>query len=114
MTKFLHWFKMNKKNITEKYIETKLENFRKKSKNYLFPSFDTIAGSGPNGAIIHYKSTNQTNRNLKKNDILFHGLIIGGFHANKKNYHRFLNKKITNLFNLCGKTLIWVAYIWET
>ena len=70
MTKFLHWFKMNKKNITEKYIETKLENFRKKSKNYLFPSFDTIAGSGPNGAVIHYKSTKLTNRKIKKNDIL--------------------------------------------
>ena len=48
----------------------KLENFRKKSKNYLYPSFDTIAGSGPNGAIIHYKSNNKTNRKLKKNDIL--------------------------------------------
>ena len=48
----------------------KLENFRKKSKNYLFPSFDTIAGSGPNGAIIHYKSNDKTNRKLKKNDIL--------------------------------------------
>ena len=53
MTKFLYWFKINKKTITEKYVENKLENFRKKSKNYLFPSFDTIAGSGPNGAIIH-------------------------------------------------------------
>ena len=70
MTKFLHWFKMNKKSITEKYVENKLENFRKKSKNYLFPSFDTIAGSGPNGAIIHYKSTNLTNRKINKNDIL--------------------------------------------
>ena len=43
---------------------------RKRSKNYLFPSFDTIAGSGPNGAIIHYKSNSLTNRTLKKNDIL--------------------------------------------
>ena len=70
MTKFLHWFKINKKTITEKYVENKLENFRKKSKNYLFPSFDTIAGSGPNGAIIHYKSTYLTNRKIKKDDIL--------------------------------------------
>ena len=70
LTKFVYWFKNNKKKITEKKIETKLERFRKKSNNYLYPSFDTIAGSGPNGAIIHYKSNNQTNRNLKKNDIL--------------------------------------------
>ncbi len=70
LTKFLYWFKNNKKQITEKKIELKLENFRKASKNYLYKSFDTIAGSGPNGAIIHYKSNNQTNRKLKKNDIL--------------------------------------------
>ena len=71
VTKFLYWFKNNKKKkLTEKKIEKKLENFRKKSKNYLYPSFDTIAGSGPNGAIIHYKSNNKTNRKIKKNDIL--------------------------------------------
>ena len=40
------------------------------NKSYLYPSFDTIAGSGPNGSIIHYKSTNKTNRKINKNDIL--------------------------------------------
>ena len=70
VTKFLYWFKKNKKVITEKKIEQKLEKIRKKSKNYLYPSFDTIAGSGPNGSVIHYKSNNSTNRRLKKNDIL--------------------------------------------
>ena len=70
VTKFLYWFKNNKKIKSEKKIEKKLEELRKLSKNYLFPSFDTIAGSGPNGAIIHYKSNNKTNRQIKKNDIL--------------------------------------------
>ncbi len=70
ITKFLYWFKNNKKKMTEKIIENKLEKLRRKSKNYLYPSFDTIAGSGPNGAIIHYKSTPQTNRKINKNDIL--------------------------------------------
>ena len=70
LTKFLCWFKTNKKTITEKKIENKLEKFRKRSKKYLYPSFDTIAGSGPNGAIIHYKSNSKTNRKLKKNDLL--------------------------------------------
>ena len=54
----------------KKKIELKLENLRRKSKNYLYPSFDTIAGSGPNSSIIHYKSNKKTNRKLKKNDIL--------------------------------------------
>ena len=71
LTKFLCWIKKkNKINLTEKDIEKKLENFRKKSNNYLYPSFSTIAGSGPNGAIIHYKSTKKSNRKLNKNDLL--------------------------------------------
>ena len=70
MTKFLYWYKTNKKEKTEKTIENKLQRLRKKSKNYLYPSFDTIAGSGPNGAIIHYKSTKVTNRKIQKNETL--------------------------------------------
>ena len=71
LTKFLYWIKNLKiKNLTEKRIEKKLESFRKKGKNYLYPSFDTIAGSGPNGAIIHYRSDKFSNRKLKKNDLL--------------------------------------------
>ena len=57
-------------NLTEKKIEKKLESFRKSNKNYLYPSFDTIAGSGPNGAIIHYRSDKFSNRKLRKDDLL--------------------------------------------
>ena len=71
LTRFLYWIKKQKINkLTEIYIEKKLENFRKKSKNYLYPSFNTIAGSGPNGAIIHYRSSKKSNRKLNKNDLL--------------------------------------------
>ena len=70
VTKFLFWIKFQKKKLTEKIIERKLLSLRKKSRNFLFPSFETIAGSGPNGAIIHYKSNNQSNRVLNKKDIL--------------------------------------------
>ena len=67
LTKFLYWIKNHKiNNLTEKKVEKKLESFRKKNKNYLYPSFDTIAGSGPNGAIIHYRSDKSSNRKLKK------------------------------------------------
>ncbi len=70
LTKFIFWIKYNKKkNLTELGAEKKLENFRKQSKNYLYPSFNTIAGSGPNGAIVHYRASNKTNREIKSKDI---------------------------------------------
>tara|TARA_B100000965_G_scaffold393385_1_gene404188 strand:+ start:756 stop:2456 length:1701 start_codon:yes stop_codon:yes gene_type:complete len=71
LTKFLYWIKKtNIKNLNELKIEKKLENFRKKNKKYLYPSFSTIAGSGPNGAIIHYRANKYSNRKLKKNELL--------------------------------------------
>ena len=71
LTKFLYWIKNIKKlNLTEKQVEKRLENYRKQNKNYLYPSFETIAGSGPNGAIIHYRSSKQSNRKLNKKDLL--------------------------------------------
>ena len=70
LTKFLYWIKnINKKKITEFDAQNKLEQFRKKNKDYLFPSFNTIAGAGSNGAIIHYRATKRSNKTIKKNDI---------------------------------------------
>ena len=71
LTKYLFWLKKNfyKKNITEITGSQKLLNFRKKNKKFKFSSFPTISGTGPNGAIIHYKATRETDRKLKKGDI---------------------------------------------
>ncbi len=70
LTKFLYWIKkVNKKSLTEFDAQKKLESFRKKNKNYLFPSFDTIAGTGKNGAIVHYKVKKKTALTIKKKDI---------------------------------------------
>ncbi|MEO1703216.1 MAG: aminopeptidase P family protein [Pseudomonadota bacterium] len=33
-------------------------------------SFDTICGSGPNGAIVHYRVTEQSNRQMKRDELL--------------------------------------------
>jgi Xaa-Pro aminopeptidase len=71
LTKFIYWIKnINKKKITEVDAQNKLEKFRKLNKNYLFPSFNTIAGTGSNGAIIHYRATNKKTKIIKENDIL--------------------------------------------
>ena len=71
VTKFLYWIKnSNIRKLDEIKVEKKLESFRKQSKYYLFPSFSTIAGSGPNGAIIHYRSSIKSNRKLNKDHLL--------------------------------------------
>ena len=70
LTKFIYWIKkVNKKKITEVDAQIKLEKFRKKSKNYLYPSFETIAGSGENGAIVHYRAKKENCRTIRKSDI---------------------------------------------
>ena len=71
LTRFIYWIKnINKKKITEVDAQNKLEKFRKLNKNYLFPSFDTIAGAGSNGAIIHYRANKKTTKKIEKKDIL--------------------------------------------
>ena len=71
LTKFIYWIKSNidKFKITEMSAERKLEKFRKQNTKYKFPSFNTISGSGPNGAIVHYRANNKTNRTINKKDI---------------------------------------------
>jgi Xaa-Pro aminopeptidase len=70
LTKFIYWIKkVNKKKITEVDAQIKLEKFRKKSNRYLYPSFETIAGAGENGAIVHYRAKKSSCRTIKKNDI---------------------------------------------
>jgi Xaa-Pro aminopeptidase len=67
LTKFIYWIKkVNKKKITEVDAQIKLEKFRKKSNKYLYPSFETIAGAGENGAIVHYRAKKGSCRIIKK------------------------------------------------
>ena len=71
LTKFIYWIKnINKKKITEVEAQNKLEKFRKLNKDYLFPSFNTIAGSGSNGAIVHYRAKTKTTKKIDKKDLL--------------------------------------------
>ena len=71
LTKYLFWLKKNynKRKLTEISAAQKLLRLRRKNNKFKFSSFPTISGTGPNGAIIHYKANNKTNRKLKKGDI---------------------------------------------
>ena len=70
LTRFIYWIKNNKKdNLTEIDAQNKLEKFRKLNKDYLYPSFNTIACTGSNGAIVHYRATNKSSKIIKKNQL---------------------------------------------
>lgn len=71
LTKFIFWLKNNyrKTKITEVSAQNKLEKYKKQNKNYLYPSFNTISGFGGNGAIVHYRSNNKSNKEIKGNNL---------------------------------------------
>ena len=47
-----------------------LEGFRRATNALHDISFDTICGSGPNGAIMHYRVTDESNRAIHQNELL--------------------------------------------
>ena len=57
------------KSVDEITIDTKLESLRSKEPQYRGPSFPAITGSGPNGAIVHYRVTPSTNRIMQNNEL---------------------------------------------
>ena len=69
MCRFLHWLD-EAGPVTEIDVVTQLEQFRAETGALRDISFDTIAGSGPNGAVIHYRVTHDTNRQLQDGDLL--------------------------------------------
>mgnify|MGYP005804036625 CR=1 FL=1 len=56
--------------VTEIGAAEKLSSFRWEQEHYMGPSFDTIAGFGPHGAIVHYSATPETDCRLKMDDFL--------------------------------------------
>lgn len=69
--KFLYWLEnYNDKNqISEISAAEKLLEFRKQDPDFICPSFNTISGFAENGAIIHYKVTEKTNKYFNKDSI---------------------------------------------
>ncbi len=66
LTQFLAWLEdaLSEGDITEISAADKLEECRRKMGGRLYrgPSFATISGSGPNGAIVHYRVSEASNR----------------------------------------------------
>ncbi|MBI1384058.1 MAG: M24 family metallopeptidase [Rhizobiales bacterium] len=66
MTRFLAWLDRTAPlgGLDEIAAARALEGYREATDELADLSFDTISGSGPNGAIVHYRVTSATNRTL--------------------------------------------------
>ncbi len=72
LTRFLYWF--DDQNTRGRYpdeltVVSQLEKFRAEDASYRGPSFATIAGSGANGAIVHYRVDEKSNRRTRTGEL---------------------------------------------
>ena len=71
LVKFLAWLDAQSitPDLTEIAVADALETFRKENDFFRGLSFPTISGAGPNGAIVHYSVSPETNRTLEPNSL---------------------------------------------
>ena len=71
MVEFLCWLDAQPPGSqTEISVVRALEGFRRATNALHDISFDTISGAGPNGAIMHYRVTEETNRRVGPDELL--------------------------------------------
>ncbi len=72
LARFLAWIDREAPSgaLTEIDTVEALETFRRDTGALKDVSFPTIAGTGPNGAIVHYRVTRKTNRRIEPGDLL--------------------------------------------
>ncbi|MBI3418678.1 MAG: aminopeptidase P family protein [Proteobacteria bacterium] len=78
VSKFLCWIDANapQGKVDELAAQEKLFALRSQSAEFLYPSFHSISGAGPNGAVVHYRAAKDTNRPLRKGE--FYLIDSGG------------------------------------
>ena len=71
MVRFLHWLSETapQGRLTELDAAERLHQFRRETGDLRDLSFDTISGAGPNGAIVHYRVSAETNRTLEPGSV---------------------------------------------
>ena len=71
MVEFLCWLDAQSAgSLSEISVVRALEGFRRATNALHDISFDTICGAGPNGAIMHYRVTEESNRAVAQNELL--------------------------------------------
>lgn len=71
LSEFMAWLssRMQTKEICELEASDTLKSFRARKEHFRGLSFETISGSGPNGAIVHYRVTPESSRKLNQSEI---------------------------------------------
>ncbi len=71
ITRFLAWLAQHGATgtLTEIDAAERLAQFRRENELFRDFSFDTISGAGPNGAIVHYRVTPETNRRIQPGEL---------------------------------------------
>ncbi len=71
LSSFLHWLSIEapKGGVDELSAADRLQRFRQQFGDLRDLSFDTISGAGPNGAIVHYRVTEETNRPIEMDSL---------------------------------------------
>ncbi len=71
LARFLAWLDANapREGLGEVAAAARLDAFRAEGDLYRGPSFPTIAGAGPNGAIVHYRASERSDRMLAAGDL---------------------------------------------
>lgn len=71
VARFLHWLHDNAPagTVDELAAADRLHAFRAETGALRDLSFDTISGAGPNGAVVHYRVSPETNRQLEPNSV---------------------------------------------
>ena len=71
LVRFLHWLSVfgPQGELDELAAEAQLAEYRRDGEHFRDLSFPTITGSGPNGAIVHYRVTAESNRALGQGEL---------------------------------------------
>lgn len=72
LTRFLAWFARESaaRPLHELECSDRLEGFRREANRFRDLSFDTIAGSGANGAVVHYRVTPESDRAIEPGELM--------------------------------------------
>src|SRR6185437_3359019 len=83
LCEFFSWLEsaIGKEDVTELTVDEKITAARARRAGFVCPSFSTIAGFNPNGALPHYRATEESHATIEGDGLLLidsGGQYLGG------------------------------------